>query len=55
MSVSDAGATGWSGRVATLAGGELLETPRPPAELGNIIDFPGARPGERDPRRGISS
>ena len=26
MSVSDAGATGWSRRVATLAGGELLET-----------------------------
>ena len=42
MCVSDASATGWSGRVATLAGGELLETPRPPAEQGNIIDFPGA-------------
>ncbi len=54
MSVSDAGATGWSGRVATLAGGELLEAPRPPAELGKIIDFPGARPGDRDPRHGIS-
>ena len=45
MSVSDASATGWSGRVATLAGGELLEAPRPPAEQGNIIDFPGARSG----------
>ncbi len=45
MSVSDAVATGWSGRVATLSGGELLETPRPPARLGNIIDFPGAGPG----------
>ncbi len=54
MSVSDASATGWSGRVATLAGGELLEAPRPPEELGNIIDFPGAGPGARDPRRGVS-
>jgi len=54
MSVSDAGATGWSRRVATLAGGELLERPRPPADQGNIIDFPGV-PGARDSRRGISS
>jgi predicted ABC-type transport system involved in lysophospholipase L1 biosynthesis ATPase subunit len=50
MSVSDAGATGWSGRVATLAGGELLETRHSPVE-GNIIDFPGAH----DSRRDISS
>ena len=55
MCVSDASATGWSGRVATLAGGELLEAPRPPEELGNIIDFPAASPGARDPRHGISS
>jgi predicted ABC-type transport system involved in lysophospholipase L1 biosynthesis ATPase subunit len=55
MSVSDASATGWSGRVATLAGGELLEAPRAPAEHGNIIDFPGADPGARDSQRGISS
>ena len=51
MSVSDAGATGWSGRVATLAGGELLETPHSPVDQGNIIDFPGAH----DSRRDISS
>jgi predicted ABC-type transport system involved in lysophospholipase L1 biosynthesis ATPase subunit len=55
MCVSDAAAMGWSGRVATLAGGELLEVPRPPAQRGNIIDFPGAGSGSRDPRRGISS
>ena len=57
MCVSDAGATGWSGRVATLAGGELLEAPRPSEEelLGNVIDFPAAGPGDRDPRHGISS
>jgi len=54
MSVSDAGATGWSRRVVTLAGGELLETPRSPVDQGNIIDFPGV-PGARDPRRDISS
>jgi putative ABC transport system ATP-binding protein len=55
MSVSDAGATGWSGRVATLAGGELLETPRPLTDQGNIIDFPGVKPPARDSRHGISS
>jgi putative ABC transport system ATP-binding protein len=55
MSVSEAGATGWSGRVATLAGGELLETPRLLATPGNIIDFPGVGLGSRDPRRGVSS
>jgi predicted ABC-type transport system involved in lysophospholipase L1 biosynthesis ATPase subunit len=47
MSVSDSGAAGWSRRFATLAGGELLETA--PVEQGNIIDFPGAGPGNRDP------
>jgi predicted ABC-type transport system involved in lysophospholipase L1 biosynthesis ATPase subunit len=47
MSVSDAAATSWSRRVATLAGGELLETPRPPARLDNIIDFPGPPQGGR--------
>ncbi len=55
MSVSDAGATHWSGRVATLADGELLEAPGAPEDQGNIIDFPGAGPGDRDPRHGISS
>jgi ABC-type methionine transport system ATPase subunit len=55
MSVSDAGATGWSGRVATLAGGELLESPRSPMDQGNIIDFPGVKAPARDPRHGISS
>jgi putative ABC transport system ATP-binding protein len=57
MCVSDASATGWSGRVATLAGGELLEAPKASAKQGNIIDFPGAGPGPaaRDPRHGISS
>jgi predicted ABC-type transport system involved in lysophospholipase L1 biosynthesis ATPase subunit len=54
MSVSDASATMWA-RIATLAGGELLETPKLPAQQGNIIDFPAAGPGTRDPRRGISS
>jgi predicted ABC-type transport system involved in lysophospholipase L1 biosynthesis ATPase subunit len=54
MSVSDSGAAGWSRRFATLAGGELLETPRSPVPRspvgqGNIIDFPGAGPGNRDP------
>jgi lipoprotein-releasing system ATP-binding protein len=53
MSVSDAGATGWSGRVVTLAGGALLERSRPPME-GNIIDFPGAAQGGREQGRGIS-
>jgi predicted ABC-type transport system involved in lysophospholipase L1 biosynthesis ATPase subunit len=54
MSVSDANATGWSGRVARLFDGELLETPRPASQPGKIIDFPGPLPG-RDPRHGISS
>jgi ABC-type cobalamin/Fe3+-siderophores transport system ATPase subunit len=55
MSVSDASATGWSGRVATLAGGELLQAPRALAGQGNIIDFPAASQGSRDPRRDMSS
>ena len=42
MSVGDARATGWSERVATLAGGELLMAPVPPSEdYANVIDFPG--------------
>jgi predicted ABC-type transport system involved in lysophospholipase L1 biosynthesis ATPase subunit len=53
MSVSDAAATSWSRRVTTLAGGELLETARPPARLGNIIDFPAAAQGGREQGRGI--
>jgi predicted ABC-type transport system involved in lysophospholipase L1 biosynthesis ATPase subunit len=54
MSASDAAATKWSRRVVMLAGGELLETPRAPAQLGNIIDFPGAAQGGREQGRGIS-
>ncbi|HEY3866334.1 MAG TPA: ABC transporter ATP-binding protein [Solirubrobacteraceae bacterium] len=54
MSVSDAAATSWSRRVATLAGGELLESVRPPAREGNIIDFPAAGQGGREQGRGIS-
>jgi predicted ABC-type transport system involved in lysophospholipase L1 biosynthesis ATPase subunit len=54
MSVSDATATGWAGRVATLGGGELLERARPLSGQGKIIDFPGALPGGWDPRHGIS-
>lgn len=55
MSVSDAGATGWSGRIATLAGGKLLETPTPPDEsLGNVIDFPGLGNEDHDPMHGAS-
>jgi ABC-type cobalamin/Fe3+-siderophores transport system ATPase subunit len=45
MSVGDAGATGWSERVATLAGGELLLAPAPPGTPAeghpNVIGFPG--------------
>ncbi|MGH2904579.1 MAG: ATP-binding cassette domain-containing protein [Solirubrobacteraceae bacterium] len=52
MSVSDAAATSWARRVATLSGGELLETVRPPARLDNIIDFPGAAQGGRGQGRG---
>jgi ABC-type cobalamin/Fe3+-siderophores transport system ATPase subunit len=40
MCVSDAKATGWSERVLTLAGGELLESARPAPLRGNVIDFP---------------
>jgi predicted ABC-type transport system involved in lysophospholipase L1 biosynthesis ATPase subunit len=54
MSVSDANATGWSGRIATLSGGELLESLRPPMGGGTIIDFPGSGPGGRDSMRGAS-
>ena len=54
MSVSDAAATKWSRRVVSLAGGELLESARPPARLDNIIDFPGGAQGERDLGHGIS-
>ncbi len=42
MSVSDANATAWSRRIATLSGGELLEPPGPPqGEPDNVIEFPG--------------
>jgi predicted ABC-type transport system involved in lysophospholipase L1 biosynthesis ATPase subunit len=51
MCVSDVDATGWSTRIATLTGGELLEPPTQPGEGGgNVIDFPG-----HDPSYGISS
>lgn len=40
MCVSDAKATGWSERVLTLAGGELLESPAPKPIATNVIDFP---------------
>jgi peptide/nickel transport system ATP-binding protein len=40
MCVSDAKATGWSGRVLTLAAGDLLEAPAPPSARSNVIDFP---------------
>ena len=45
MSVGDARATGWSDRMATLAGGKLLTAPALPARGrdagGEVIDFPG--------------
>jgi predicted ABC-type transport system involved in lysophospholipase L1 biosynthesis ATPase subunit len=55
MSVSDATSTSWSGRVATLAGGRLIEAPPPPREHDNIIDFPSPGHGGPDPMHGISS
>ncbi len=58
MSVSDAGATRWSGRIATLGDGALLvQEPSPPEGQGegNVIDFPTVGPGDRDPRHGVSS
>jgi ABC-type lipoprotein export system ATPase subunit len=39
MCVSDADATGWSTRIGTLAGGELLMPP-PPPQHNTVIDFP---------------
>ncbi|HYM45501.1 MAG TPA: ATP-binding cassette domain-containing protein [Solirubrobacteraceae bacterium] len=43
MSVGDAGATVWSERVATLAGGELLVPPRLSADdRPNVVDFPAS-------------
>jgi ABC-type cobalamin/Fe3+-siderophores transport system ATPase subunit len=38
MCVSDADATGWSARIGSLAGGELLLPPSPP-QHGTVIDF----------------
>jgi ABC-type cobalamin/Fe3+-siderophores transport system ATPase subunit len=55
MSVSDANSTSWSGRVATLAGGRLIEAPTPPRERDNIIDFPRPGHGGSDPMHGVSS
>jgi predicted ABC-type transport system involved in lysophospholipase L1 biosynthesis ATPase subunit len=41
MSVSDANATAWSQRTATLSRGELLQPPPPPqGEPDNVIEFP---------------
>ncbi len=40
MSVSDADASTWFDRVASLSGGELLLSPPSPEE--NVIDFPGS-------------
>jgi predicted ABC-type transport system involved in lysophospholipase L1 biosynthesis ATPase subunit len=37
---SDAKATGWSARVLTLFGGELLDEPSARRASGNVIDFP---------------
>jgi ABC-type methionine transport system ATPase subunit len=54
MCVSGAGATGWSGRIATLAGGELLEPNAPRGEHDNVVDFSNGLAG-RDPGYGISS
>lgn len=55
MSVSDASATGWSGRLATLAGGRLLEAPVQRVRRDNVIEFPGSSSGDRDPVHGRSS
>jgi predicted ABC-type transport system involved in lysophospholipase L1 biosynthesis ATPase subunit len=40
MCASDAKATGWSGRVLTLAVGEVLESAPARATPGNVIEFP---------------
>jgi len=46
MGVSDAGATQWSDRVMTLAGGELLAVPDSAVgDGGEVIEFPGGREG----------
>jgi ABC-type cobalamin/Fe3+-siderophores transport system ATPase subunit len=59
MSVSDAHATAWSQRIATLAGGELLEPPTPPEDderQDNVIDFPGdGAASVRGYKRGMAS
>jgi ABC-type cobalamin/Fe3+-siderophores transport system ATPase subunit len=54
MSVSDANSTSWSGRIATLAGGRLIEAPAPPPERDNIIDFPIPGHGGPDQMHDIS-
>jgi lipoprotein-releasing system ATP-binding protein len=41
MSVSDADASTWFDRVASLSGGELLLAPLGPSPDENVIDFPG--------------
>jgi predicted ABC-type transport system involved in lysophospholipase L1 biosynthesis ATPase subunit len=46
MGVSDAGATQWSDRLTTLAGGKLLAVPDPADEDGGqVIEFPGGWEG----------
>ncbi|MGA7703805.1 MAG: ATP-binding cassette domain-containing protein [Solirubrobacteraceae bacterium] len=41
MSVSDADASTWFDRIASLSGGELLLAPPGPGPGANVIDFPG--------------
>ncbi len=54
MCVSDADATGWSTRIGTLAGGELL-LPSPPPKHNTVIDFPlSAATGRGASRSGSS-
>jgi hypothetical protein len=51
MCVSDAAATGWSARIGSLAGGELL-MPTPAPRHDNIVSFPLNSPAERGAKRG---
>jgi predicted ABC-type transport system involved in lysophospholipase L1 biosynthesis ATPase subunit len=54
MCVSDADATGWSARIGTLAGGELL-LPSPPPQQNTVIDFPLNAVTDRGAKRSGSS
>jgi hypothetical protein len=54
--VSDAGATRWSDRIATLSSGELLmPEPEPVAGRENVIPFPGGEQAGGEGRRGSIS